>query len=66
MSKNRPKQIQRDCLHMLIILGILFFYAYYESEQKIAVSDINQLKMTEVDSMTLWDGPFRYFSSGSQ
>ena len=45
MSKKISYQSQRDCLHVCLILIILFSFAYYEAERKNSVSPPEELRL---------------------
>ena len=52
MSKKISYQSQRDCLHVCLILIILFSFAYYEAERKNSVSPPEENQITTTDSIT--------------
>ena len=52
MSKKISYQSQRDCLHVCLILIILFSFAYYEAERKNSVSPPEENQITTTDSLT--------------
>ncbi|HJG18436.1 MAG: hypothetical protein ACLR5I_13045 [Odoribacter splanchnicus] len=59
MSKKISYQSQRDCLHVCLILIILFSFAYYEAERKNSVSPPEENQITTTDSIT----PSRFVNS---